>query len=147
MNEVVKRGPGRPARQELKKGNSSWKPASVTDVAGKDPNYRYRWCHKDPDNLASKDAEGWETVTGLMSDQVEPVENNRMDEGKKMTSVYEKRDVILKRIPEEIAQQRDAYYNNESARRVAGLTAHIKKEAGKEGAEVHGDITVTSRQV
>jgi hypothetical protein len=130
----------------FKKGNSSWKPASVTDVTNKEEGYRYRWARKDPDNLYKKESEGWETVSGLTSDKVKPEETNRINDGRNISSVHEKHDVILMRIPEEVAQGRDAYYNAESERRVAGLTAHIKKDLAKEGANTHGDITISSRK-
>lgn len=146
MSEEVKRGPGRPKQESLKKGNSSWKPASVTDVTNKEAGYRYRWSLKTPDNLASKKAEGWETVSGLQSDQVAPEGVGRMGDGKSLSSVYEKHDLILQRMPEETAQERDTYYNNQTERRTAGLTSHIKKDLGKEGAETHGDITISSRK-
>lgn len=135
-------------KSKVKKGNSSWMPASVTDVVGKEPGYRYRWCNKDPDNLAKKEAEGWETINGLQADKVNPTDSNKIEEGKNLTSVFEKRDVILKRIPEELAQERDAYYNNENERRIKGLTAHIKNKMREEGgnAPVHGDITISSRR-
>lgn len=133
-------------KKPLKRGNSSWKPASVTDVVNKEPGNRYRWVNKDPDNLAKKEAEGWETINGLQADKASPVGSNRIEEGKPLTSVYEKRDVVLMRLPEETALQRDAYYNAENERRVTGLTAHIKKEAGKEGTGVHGEITISSRR-
>lgn len=144
MSEV-KRGPGRPRQDSLKKGNSSWKPASVTEVIGLDPDFRHRWVNKDPDNLAKKQAEGWVSVDKT-KDQATPTEHNRLNEGESLTSAYEKRDVVLMKIPEELAQERDAYFNNETARRTSGLTAHIKKEVGKEGGETHGDITISSRQ-
>lgn len=145
MNEQVKRGPGRPKQDGLKKGNSSWKPASVTEVVNKEDGYRYRWSNKSADNLAKKAAEGWETVSGLQSDNATPV-GNRITDGANMTSVYEKHDLILQRIPEETARERDAYYSAETERRTAGLTAHIKKDLGKEGAATHGDITISSRK-
>lgn len=139
----TKRGPGRP---KLSKGNSSWAPASVTDVTNKDPNFRYRWLRKDSDNLYKKEQEGWESVSAVTSDQASPQESNRISDGKNITSVYEKHDTILGRIPVETALERDAYYNAESERRVAGLTAHIKKDLAKEGASAHGDITISSRK-
>jgi len=142
--EDVKRGPGRP-KQELKKGASSWKPASVTDVVGKDPDYTYRWAHKDPTNLQKKQDEGWEYVNGLSSDKTQATEG-RITDGHRMTSVHEKHDLILMRMPNETAQSRHDYYNAESERRVAGLTAHIKKDLAKEDAATHGSITVSSRQ-
>lgn len=140
--EEVKRG--RPPK-ELKKGNSSWQPASVTDVTNKDPNFRYRWAHKDPTNLQKKEQEGWEYVNGLSSDKTSPTDG-RITDGHRMTAVHEKHDLVLMRLSEEQALGRDDYYNEKSARSVAGLTAHIKKDLGKEGAETHGTITVSSRQ-
>lgn len=146
MNEEVKRGPGRPKQEAFKKGNSSWKPASVTEVMDKEDGYRYRWSNKAGDNLAKKKAEGWETVQAGEGDSARPISPNRIDGGAQMTSVYEKHDLILQRIPEELALERDNFYNNETERRTSGLTAHVKKEIGKEGAHTHGDITISSRK-
>lgn len=145
-----KKAVGRPKQSEsrqtvLKKGNSSWQPASILDVTDKEPGYRYRWSSKTADNLAKKQAEGWETVSGVQSPKTQATENNYISDGGKLTSVTEKHDCILQRLPESVAEQRDEYYNNESQRRVAGLTAHIKKDLGKEGAAAHGDITISSR--
>jgi hypothetical protein len=132
----------------MKKGYSSWMPASVTDVVDKVKGYRYRWIEKTPANKAKKQAEGWEIVSGLSSDQVSPAEPERVLSGKNLTSTYEKHDVVLARMPEEMAQERDAYFNAESARRVQGLSAHLKKDMQDKGgnAPVHGDITISSRK-
>lgn len=137
----VKRGPGRPS----KKGNSSWKPASVTEVTNKEDGYRYRWSNKTPDNLAKKQLEGWETVSAIKGDNSEAPEP-RINDGTSLTSVNEKHDVILQRIPEELAQERDGYFENVNKRRVEGLTAHIKDDLKKEGANAHGEITISSRK-
>lgn len=145
--EDVKRGPGRPKQgTPFKKGNSSWKPASLNEFNNKEDGYRYRMSRKDPENLSKKAQEGWETVSAIQSPSTEHQETNRIQDGKSLTSVTEGRDWILQRIPEELAQGRDEYYNAESARRTAGLTAHIKKEMAKEGAGLHGDITISSRK-
>jgi hypothetical protein len=134
-------------KKPLKKGNSSWKPASVTDVIGKEDGYRYRWINKDADNLAKKKAEGWETLNGLQADGVTPTDSNKIEEGQKMTSIYEKRDVILARLPEETALERDAYFNDMAENRVKGLTAHIERDAASKGVAVHGNkITISSRK-
>lgn len=136
-------------RPPLKKGKSSWKPASVTDVIDKEDGYRYRYIRKDADNVSKKEAEGWEVVSrGLSSDKSKPLEE-RFQDGKQLTSTYEKHDLILTRIPEETALERDAYYNNETQRRTMGLTAHLKKEINKatgNRADTHGNITISSRQ-
>jgi len=136
----------KPKTEAVKSGRTSWQPASVTEVTNKEEGYRYRWVIKDPHNLAKKEQEGWEKVDGLQANKVSiKDEGARVSDPTRMTSLYEKHDVILQRIPEELAEQRDAYYNNETARRTQGLTAHIKKEMGKEGAETHGDITISTR--
>lgn len=143
------RKPGRPPKQEsgVKKGRPSWKPASITDVTDKEDGYRYRWSNKSPDNLTKKAQEGWETVSGLSGDKASH-DSDRIQDGKQMLSTYEKHDCILQRLPEDVAKERDAYINNESSRRVSGLTAHFKKDMAKDGgnAPVHGDITISSRK-
>lgn len=139
MEEIKKAG-----RPPLKKGKPAWRPASVTNVVDKEPGYRYRWCNKDIDNLSKKELEGWETVSKLSSDKTRPSEE-RFQDGKNLTSTYEKHDLILQRIPEDIAQERDAYFQNENVRRTAGLTAHLKKEIKPTGASLHGEITISSR--
>lgn len=129
----------------VKKGKPSWKPASVTDVTDKEDGYRYRWSRKSADNIAKKEAEGWETVNKGSSDKAKPTDDGKVDSPKSMTSVYEKHDVILQRIPEETAQGRDAYMNEKTKRRTLGLTSHFKKEAKEAGnAPVHGEITISS---
>lgn len=139
-----KRKPGRPP--EVKKGKSSWKPASITDVVDKEDGFRYRWARKDQDNLATKQANGWEVVSKVTSDKSSLAEERFID-GKQLTSTHEKKDLILMRCPEEHAQAINDYYNNETARRTMGLTAHVKKEIRDKGdATTHGNITISSRQ-
>lgn len=133
-------------KSSLKKGNSSWKPANITDVVNKEEGYRYRWVNKDPDNLAKKAAEGWEVVTGLQGDKVTSEGELRINDANRLTSTHEKRDVILERIPEELAKERDTYYDKENERRISGLTAHIKADVGKAGGNAHGEITISSRK-
>lgn len=145
--EQVKRGPGRPKQEDsLKKGNSSWKPASLNEFSDKEPGYRYRMSRKDPNNLSKKRDEGWENVSAINSPQTSHIDPGKLDNGKPLSSVLEGHDWVMQRIPEEVAQKRDEYWNNENARRVSGLTAHIKKELGKGGAESHGDITISTRK-
>lgn len=147
MEEQVKRGPGRPKQEDsLKKGKSSWKPASLNDFNNKEEGYRYRMSRKDPVNLQKKADEGWETVSAIQSSETSHNSPDKIEQGKPLTSVREGHDWILQRIPEELAQGRDDYYNAETERRTAGLTAHIKKEMAKEGAGMHGDITISSRK-
>lgn len=145
LADEIKRSPGRPKQSleaaPIKKGSNSWQPASVTDVVNKEEGFRYRWLNKSPENLSKKKVEKWEILSGLQSDKSSSASGD-----KGLSSVIEKHDVILARISEENALQRDDYFNKESQRRVAGLTAHVKKELGKEGAGSHGKITISSRK-
>lgn len=151
----VSRKPGRPSKQSvehstvgIKKGVSSWTPANVADIEGKEDGYRYRKARKDQDNVARKRQEGWEVVSDLNgSEATSSGGYGRINDGSQTTSVREGTDWVLMRIPEEVAVKRDAYFNNESARRVQGLTAHLKKDMGEKGgnAPVHGNITISSK--
>lgn len=145
--EDVKRGPGRPKQETaFKKGSSSWKPASLNEFSNKEDGYRYRMVRKDANNLSKKKQEGWETVSDLNGSDTKQEDPNRIEHGKSLTSVQEGHDWVLMRLDEETAMKRDEYFNNETERKTKGLTAHIKKEMGKEGAETHGDITISSRK-
>lgn len=130
----------------MKKGNASWKPASLNEFTNKEDGFRYRQMRKDPENLYKKEVEGWEIVSGVQGSNTKSVDPNRIDLPAQMTSVQEGRDWILGRIPEELALERDKYIDNENERRVAGLTAHVKKENAKSGAGTHGEITISSRK-
>jgi hypothetical protein len=145
------RRPGRPAKSQneqapVKKGKPTWKPANVTDVVHKDPGKRYRLLNKDPDNLAKKMAEGWEIESGINASGAAMTPGSDINSGKKLTSTYERRDVILASMPEELAQERDAYMNGITERRTLGLTAHLKKEVRTNAgnAPIHGKITIGS---
>jgi len=136
----------KPGRPPMKKGKSTWQPASLNEFTNKEPGYRYRMVRKDPENIAKKQSEGWETVSKINGPETKHIDAGRIGDARPLTSVQEGRDWILQRIPEELALERDAYFENETNRRTAGLTAHIKKEIGKEGAETHGEITISSRR-
>lgn len=148
--QMDSRKPGRPKSQSInqapeKKGRPSWKPASVTDITDKEAGYRYHWARKDSDNLAKKEAEGWETVSKVTADKTSALSDGKMESGKSMTSVHEKHDLVLQRIPEDVALERDAYMNNLTELRTRGLTSHFKQQAQKAGnAPVHGEITISS---
>lgn len=136
----------RPAKQ-IKKGNATWSPANIAEIQGKEEGYRYRKMRKDPDNLSKKAQEGWEIVSGINGQTTtSQAGDGRINDGMQLTSIREGTDWVLGRIPEEEALKRDDYFNNESKRRVSGLTAHLKKEMGKDGAGIHGDITISSRR-
>lgn len=142
MNEPAKRG----NPNFVKKGKPSWKPASLNEFRNKEPGYVYRMIRKDPDNISRKAAEGWEIVSDLQSKDATHIEPGRVNDGKPLTTVQEGKDWVLAKMPQEMADERAAYYDNETQRRTMGLTAHIKKGIQKEGSDTHGSITISSRQ-
>lgn len=133
-------------KQPLKKGNTSWKPASLNEFSNKEDGFRYRMSRKDSDNLSKKQQEGWETVSDLQSPDTKHENPNRIDLGTPLTSVQEGRDWVLQRIPEDVAQARDQYQEDLKERKTQALTAHIKKEANEQGTDTHGEITISSRK-
>lgn len=151
MNDeiVTTRRPGRPSKQNdttMKKGKPTWKPASIVDVVDKDPSKRYRLVNKDPDNMAKKRSEGWEIESGVNVSNAKIPSDGRAETGNQLTSTYERKDVILMSMPEELAQSRDEYMNEKTRKRTLGLTAHLKREIKDKGgnAPIHGDITISS---
>lgn len=140
---------GRPpkAEQPLKKGKRSWKPATLNEFFDKEPGYRYRMASKDPFTLAKRKQEGWETVSALSGNGEKHQDPQRVGlDGKALTSAIEGPDWILQRVPEEIAQEMDSYFQDENDRRTAGLTSHLKKEIHGQGTSTHGEITINSRK-
>lgn len=146
-SDDAKRGPGRPPK-EVKKGNPTWRPANVDDVFDKEEGYRYRKISKDPRNLAKKAAEGWEVVSDIAGPKTTMEQGyGRINDGKPLTTAREGYDYLIARIPEDVALQRDAYINNESSRRMAGLKRQTKEELRNSDAPVHGSISMEKRGV
>lgn len=138
---------GRPPNTpEVKKGRSTWQPANVLDIFDKEPGYRYKIAEKSSRNLAKKQREGWEIVSAINSPNTGNNTGNYLDKGKPTTSVLEGYDYVVMRITEEEAQKRDAYYNNESSRRMSALRKQTEQDLGK-GAPLHGSITIEKKGI
>lgn len=143
IEQEVKRGPGRPARQEaeVKKGNKSWSPSNLGDVIDKEPGYRYRRVRKDDENVAKKLEEGWEFVSGINSPKTKAIHpESRPDEPKPLTSNVQGRDWVAMRLDEDTAQSRDAYHNDKTARLEKRIHTQTKRDLAQVGGETHGEI-------
>lgn len=149
MNDTVEAPRrGRPPKDEVKKGKPTWKPANVDDVFDKETGYRYRWLNKDPKNLAKKKAEHWEIVSEANgAGTTSEAGYGRIDAGKPLTTVRESYDRVLAKIPEDLAQERDAHYNAETSRRMAGLTRQTKEGLSQSDAPIHGSISIEQRGI
>lgn len=131
------RGRAKPA----KKGNRSWTPAAPLAIRSKDPASRLRWVHTDPANMLKKRAEGWEQANRHDAIHDRP---NGVESGiGAPTGVLEYRDMVLMKIPEEMAREREAYYREVSQQQLSGLTARARNDIqARTGAVVDGDIKI-----
>lgn len=147
MNEQVRMGRPKKELETPKKGNASWKPSNLGDITGKEAGYRYRRVRKDDDNIAKKKDEQWEMVSKINAPSAAHVfPDGRPDEGHQVDSVVGGRDWVLMRIPEEIAQERDAYINAKSDRLTKALGSQTRKDLGN-NVPMHGAITHNQRGV
>ena len=132
-----------PAKIEVKKGKRTWRPATQLDVRAKEPGFRYRWVEKDLANVDKKTAEGWELVNSAQGKQGE-----RPDAGNTgMTTLQEYRELALARMPDELAQARNEYFEDETNRRTAALKENVKNDLRRVGGNrlasaVQGKITI-----
>lgn len=150
----ARRGPGRPKTPEqvevVKKGNRTWKPASVINVAPRE-GYTPRMINKDPDNLSRKLAEGWELESGLNSSQSSQTQGyGRIHDGKPLTSVTERHDCVLAWLPNDLVESRREYMQTKTKRTEEALVRSSKKDmseaTGGKGM-IHGSIQIEKRGV
>jgi hypothetical protein len=125
----------------VKKGTRSWAPSAPLGIKSRDPAYRLRWVNTEPSNMLRKRSEGWEPATrhDAVHDRPSGVESGAGTPA----GVLEYRDMVLMKIPEEMAQERAAYYQNQARQQLSGLTTRAKADINaKTGALVDGDIKI-----
>lgn len=108
-----------------------WTPPSMLPDPEPEPGYVFRWVRTstlgtaDPTNISSKFREGWEPVKAsdhedlhIMSDSVdERFKDNIVVGG-----------LILCKIPEEIAQERDEFYRNQTRSQMQSVDSNLMRE-------------------
>ena len=115
------------AKQEKPK---VWTPPSALDAPPAPDGYRHRWIRAesmgqdDSKNISGKTRSGWEFVR---ADEY-PSEDYPSVETGKYAGVIGVGGLVLARIPEELAQQREAYYNQMTADRNEALDNDVLKE-------------------
>lgn len=128
-------------KKVAKKGSRSWAPAAPLGIKAKDPSNRLRWVHAEPANMLKKRAEGWEQAN--VGDAVHDRPNGVESGSGTPAGVLEYRDMVLMKMPEEMAREREAYYRNASQEQVSGLKTRAKRDIrAKTGVTVEGDITI-----
>lgn len=131
----------------VKRGRPRWKPASLLDVVKKTPGYRYRWVENTPENIAKKRRERWEMAP--KEDSAQHVQPGHVQDGQPLTTVTEMREMVLMRMPEEDARERDAYIRELTRQQTVGIKKDVEDEiaraadsVGARRAAVHGKIII-----
>ena len=110
-----------------------WKPASRIEIPEhlKIPGFRYRSCNtSQTGNIEKKKAEGW-IVDKELSKKMEHIAT--IDDSKKLDGTTRFRELIVMRMPEEMAKSRDEYY----AKRTVDPKKQAKDELKKLGIQTY----------
>ena len=108
----------------------TWTPPSSLDAPPAPQGYRHRWIRvevlgfDDTKNVSGKLREGWELVR---ADEYPEQDFPSLTTGK-YSGVIGVGGLVLARIPEEIAQQREAYYQDQTKQRDEAVNNDVLKE-------------------
>ena len=128
-NEKIKTSRASQTRDKVKKP-TTWTPPSSLDAPPAPQGYRHRWIRvevlgfDDTKNVSGKLREGWELVR---ADQYPEQDFPSLTTGK-YSGVIGVGGLVLARIPEEIAQQREAYYQDQTKQRDEAVNNDVLKE-------------------
>ena len=128
-NETIKTSRASQTRDKVKKP-TTWTPPSSLDAPPAPQGYRHRWIRvevlgfDDTKNVSGKLREGWELVR---ADEYPEQDFPSMTTGK-YSGVIGVGGLVLARIPEEIAQQREAYYQDQTKQRDEAVNNDVLKE-------------------
>jgi len=128
-NEKVKTSRASQTRDKTKK-SVTWAPPSSLDAPPAPEGYRHRWIRvevlgmDDTKNVAGKLREGWELVR---SDEYPDQNFPTMNTGK-YAGVIGVGGLVLARIPEELAKQREEYFKQLNSERNEALENDVLKE-------------------
>lgn len=124
-------------------GARSWRPASLTEVTGRDPNYTYRLVNTEiGGNVQKKLAEQWEICT---EEQVNlPVKT--LADGSKIGTTNQVRELLLMRMPNEVAESRRKYHQGKEVDATA-LKNDFKRNIGSySDGGAYGNVTQETNQ-
>ena len=128
-NETIKTSRASQTRDKVKKP-TTWTPPSSLDAPPAPEGYRHRWIRvevlgfDDTKNVSGKLREGWELVR---ADEYPEQDFPSLSTGK-YSGVIGVGGLVLARIPEEIAQQREAYYKDQTKQRDEAVNNDVLKE-------------------
>jgi len=113
-----------------------WKPAQVLKVAER-PGFRRKWVRED---LVDRfQAEGWKFVDNK-NKSVNPPKT--IVDGAPLSTVVQKRELVLMEITEELAKSREAYFKSLSDGALESSVNEFKKTANEGSGKSYGEVTI-----
>ena len=136
------RTPRNASSRSSKAARKPWTPPQVLETPPAPPGYVYRWIREsmlgqeDRANVSRRIREGWELVRGtdLPTEFVLPT----MDEGRHAGIVYND-GLLLAKIPVETKNERNAYYEGQTAKKREALDNNMFNETRKDSRYVQYD--------
>jgi len=134
--------PKKGAKAKAKKtGSRSWRPAAPLALKSRDPAFRLKWGRSDPAQMMRARAEGW--VQADPKDAIHDRPNGVEGGQGAPAGVTEYRDMVLLKMPEELARERDAYYREAAQKQLRGIRTRAKREIRQQtGISVEGEVTI-----
>lgn len=124
---------------EVVKDEADKRPYEPFKVLNRKEGYEYRLLNKNAHNLERRAHEGYEIVQGSDPEKLMGLNaNNPMKQGSDLDTTRQFHDVILARIPKELADKRRRFVKDLTSRRTAAASAEFFKEAGDKGFEGGG---------
>ena len=130
MSEENKRTPRASQTREKQSKPKVWTPPSALDAPPAPNGFRHRWVRaeslgfQDTKNVSGRIRQGYELVR---SDEYPDSDYPIVEDGK-YAGVIGVGGLVLTRVPEEVAQQRQAYYAKQSQEQVEALDNDLMKE-------------------
>lgn len=127
MSDTVKRTPRANETREKTAQRRPWAPPSMLDAPPAPDGFRHRWIRAetrgfdDTKNISAKMREGWELVR---KDEYPDFEAPVVDSGK-YEGVFGVGGLVLARIPEETAHERNSYYQRRNADQVEAVDSEL----------------------
>ena len=134
--------PEKTAETPKKRGTAVWKSFDRLGIVDKNPNYRYKWCSRTPENLEKKHAEGWTPVNRATGIPGEHREGVHAIDGVEIAGAKSHRELILHAMPAELAEARDRYFQGKTDQQARGLKKSLQEKVAGGPAQIHGKIVI-----
>jgi len=120
---------------DAKKGNRSWTPPTG-EVIEKEPGWGYRWTAES--EIPVRLQEGWELVKARPGQPTFQNGKDRTFGGIPLDTVVARKNTVLMRMPQDMVDQRNAYWNKRAYAQKNSLQQKTREFA--DGGELYGSI-------